>query len=133
MKIDNVYMNIAIEFSTLSHAQRKKTGAIIVKNKRIISTGYNGTPTGFDNTCEIDNVTTPYVIHAEANAILKLAHDGESGKDSTLYCTMSPCVNCALMIIQSGITKVIYCEEYRDITGIVLLKQYIDIQQWYDM
>jgi len=120
---DLVYMNIAKEISTLSHAIRKKVGCVIVKDKQIISTGYNGTPTGMSDVCEdLNGNTVPYVLHAESNALTKLAKSTNSSDNSILYVTLSPCLECAKLIIQSGINTVKYCEEYRDITGLEFLK-----------
>jgi dCMP deaminase len=120
-KWQDIYMRIAYEVSSASHAQRKKVGAIIVKENRIISYGYNGTPYGFDNACEEDGVTKKEVLHAESNAITKCAMSNESTKDAYLYTTMSPCYDCAKLIIQSGIKAVYYKEKYADIEGIKLL------------
>ena len=117
----NIYMNIAYEISTASKAQRKKVGAIIVKDNRIISYGYNGTPYGFDNVCEHNGITKKEVLHAESNAITKCAMSNESTKDSILYTTMSPCYECAKLIIQSGIKSVYYKEQYTDIEGLHVL------------
>ncbi len=114
-------MNIAREISSASHANRKKVGSIIVKDNRIISYGYNGTPYGFDNTCEENGVTKKEVLHAESNAITKCAMSTDSTKGSTMYTTMSPCYNCAKLIIQSGIKEVCYSEEYNDKEAIQLL------------
>jgi len=117
-------MKVAYQFAELSYAERKKVGAIIVKNKQIISFGYNGTPNGFDNCCEADkNTTKKEVLHAESNAISKVAQSTISSSGATLYVTMSPCFDCSKLIIQSGIKKVYYCETYRDMTGIELLKK----------
>lgn len=120
-KWDKIYMNIAREISSASHANRKKVGSIIVKDNRIISYGYNGTPYGFDNTCEENGVTKKEVLHAESNAITKCAMSTDSTKGSTMYTTMSPCYNCAKLIIQSGIKEVCYSEEYNDKEAIQLL------------
>lgn len=123
-KLADVYMNIAQEFARLSYCNRQKNGAIIVSGDRIISTGYNGTPHGMDNECQDqDGNTYSYVIHAEANAILKLAKDGESGEGAVMFCTTSPCMECAKMIIQSGIKKVVYKNQYRTTDGLELLKE----------
>jgi dCMP deaminase len=125
IKYDNKYLEIAQKISELSHANKKKVGAIIVKNSVIISDGFNGTPHGFDNNCEDQNGNTKwYTLHAEANAILKLARiGGISAENATLYLTLSPCKECAKLILQSGITNVVYKEEYRDISGIEFLKK----------
>lgn len=114
---------MALVWSTLSKSKRKKVGALVVKGNTIISDGYNGTPTGFPNDCEDVNGNTHwYVLHAEANAILKTARSTQDISGSTLYVTLSPCRDCSKLIIQSGIKKVIYIEEYRDQDGIKILK-----------
>jgi len=124
LKYDHAYMRMAIEWSKLSHCKRKKVGALIVKNRMIISDGFNGTPTGFNNTCEDTNNTTKWhVLHAEANAILKVAGSTQSCKDATLYLTMSPCKECSKLVFQSGIKRVVYKEAYSDKTGIDFLKK----------
>lgn len=121
-KYDKLFLNVAKEFSEISYAKRKKVGAVIVKNNSIISDGYNGTPSGYSNQCEDDEgLTHWYVLHAEANAILKLSTSTQSCKDSVLYITLSPCKECSKLIIQSGIKKVIYREKYRDTSGIDFL------------
>lgn len=124
--LDRRYMKMAKISAESSKASRKKVGAIIVKDNKIISEGYNGTPTGMDNNCENDEGDTFwYVLHAESNAIAKLAYHGGVGcKNSTLYCTVSPCKNCSKLIIQSGIIRVVYLEKYRDLDGIEFLKEY---------
>lgn len=107
-----------------SYCRRRKVGALVVKDKMIISDGYNGTPSGFENVCEDDdNVTKPYVLHAEANAITKLARSGNNSDGSTLYVTASPCIECAKLIIQAGIRRVVYGEKYRLDDGIRLLQR----------
>ena len=106
-----------------SYCQRRKVGALIVKNKMIISDGYNGTPSGFENVCEENNVTKPYVLHAEANAITKIARSHNSSDGATLYVTASPCLECSKLIIQSGIKRVVYSEKYRLEDGIELLRR----------
>ena len=107
-----------------SYCERRKVGALVVKDKTIISDGYNGTPSGFENKCEdSNNVTHPYVLHAEANAITKLARSSNNSDGSTLYETASPCIECAKLIIQAGIKKVVYAEKYRLTDGIDLLRQ----------
>jgi len=126
---DIIYMNIANEISKLSHAKRKQVGAILVKNDCIIGEGYNGTPHGFDNTCETLNdenelVTKPEVLHAESNVISKLARSTNSSDGSTLYVTLSPCFECSKLIIQSGIIRLVFLEEYRDVSGLILLNKY---------
>jgi len=118
------YLEIADVWSKLSYAKRKKVGCIIVKDSIIISDGYNGTPTGFDNECEDAlGKTKWYVIHAEANAILKLARSNNSANGSTMYITLSPCKECAKLILQSGIKEVCYAEEYKDKDGIDFLNE----------
>lgn len=122
---ESCYMNMAIIIANLSHAVRKKVGAIIVNSEgNIIACGHNGQPTGFPNECEDEfGNTLSSTIHSELNAILKAARSGAKIEGSTLYVTMSTCSNCALLVIQSGIRKVVYLEEYRDITGITILQQ----------
>ena len=123
-KYDKAYLRIAKEWGNLSYCQRKKVGAIIVKNKMIISDGYNGTPSGFENCCEDeDNLTKWYVLHAEANAILKVARSTQSCEDATLYITLSPCKDCSKLIHQSGIKRVVYLEEYKDTSGVDFLRK----------
>ena len=122
-KWDKLYITIAQETALLSTAERKKVGCVLVKNNNIIAFGYNGTPSGFDNTCEIDNTTKPEVIHAEINAVAKVAKSTNSSVDSVLYITMSPCVECAKLLIQSGIKKVYYQEIYRLNVGLTLLEK----------
>ena len=106
-----------------SYCVRRKVGALLVKDQMIISDGYNGTPSGFENVCEEDGVTKPYVLHAEANAITKIARSSNSSDGSTLYVTASPCIECAKLIIQAGIKRVVYSEKYRLEDGIELLKR----------
>ena len=122
-KYDRAYLKMAQEWAKLSHCTRKKVGALIVKDRMIISDGYNGTPSGFDNSCEIDNKTKWEVLHAEANAILKCAKYGTSCNESTLYLTLSPCKECSKLIHQSGIRRVVFIEKYKDTTGIDFLKK----------
>lgn len=129
-KLDKVYLNIAKEISSLSYCKRSKVGAVIVKDDNIISFGYNGTPAGVDNCCEREDVTVAEVIHAEMNAILKAAKSGYSVDNSTLYLTLSPCVDCAKLILQSGIKRVLYLEAYRKTDGVDFLKKFIDISQY---
>jgi dCMP deaminase len=149
---DEKYLQMAKIWSTNSYAIRHKVGAIIVKDGIIISDGFNGTPAGFENECEeaipcghiCSNLfdkncglcserklqTKPYVLHAEANAILKVAKSANSTEGATLYCTLSPCIECAKLIIQAGIIRVVYIEEYRDVAGLELLKRAnIEIEQ----
>lgn len=130
-KFDIAYLKMATEWAKLSYCKRKKVGAIIVKDRTIISDGYNGTPSGFDNCCEDENGDTHwYVLHAEANAILKLASSTQSAKGATLYITLSPCKECSKLIVQSGITKVYYINEYKDSEGVHLMKDNgIDVQR----
>ncbi len=128
--LDKVFINIAKETSTLSHCQRAKVGAVIVKDGNIVSFGYNGTPAGMDNCCEDGDATISEVIHAEMNAVLKAAKNGYSVDGATLYLTLSPCKECAKLILQSGIRRVLYLEEYRDISGIEFLKNFISIKKY---
>lgn len=123
-KYDKAYLKIAKEWGQLSYCQRKKVGAIIVKDKMIISDGYNGTPSGFENCCEDEEGKTKwYVLHAEANAILKVAKSTQSCDNATLYITMSPCRDCSKLIHQSGIVRVVYQNSYKDLSGIEFLKR----------
>lgn len=123
-RFDSRYMRMAAIWAENSYCERRKVGALIVKNKMIISDGYNGTPAGFENVCEDENnVTKPYVLHAEANAITKVARSSNSSEGATLYVTASPCIECAKLIIQSGITRVVYGEHYRLMDGIELLQR----------
>lgn len=124
LKYHKTYLKMAMEWSTLSCCGRKKVGAIIVKDGMIISDGFNGTPKGFPNDCEDANGNTYwYVLHAEANAILKVAKSSQSTDGATLYVTYSPCKDCSKLIVQSGIKRVIYGEEYRDVAGLVILRE----------
>jgi dCMP deaminase len=121
---DKRYLEMALIWSRNSYCIRRQVGALIVKEKMIISDGYNGTPSGFENICEDENnVTKPYVLHAEANAITKVAKSHNSSENSTLYVTTSPCMECAKLIIQSGIKRVVYCNRYRITDGLDLLKR----------
>ena len=121
-KYDIAYLKMAQEWAKLSYCKRRQVGALIVKDKMIISDGYNGTPSGFANICEDDeNYTKWYVLHAEANAIMKVASSTQSSKDSTLYITMSPCKECSKLIHQSGIKRVVYAKAYKDISGLAFL------------
>lgn len=131
LKFDKAYLRIAREWGKLSHCQRKQVGALIVKDRMIISDGYNGTPTGFENPCEDeDGYTKWYVLHAEANAILKVAGSTQSCKGATLYITMSPCKECSKLIHQSGITRLVYQIDYKDNSGIDFLeKAGVEIEQ----
>lgn len=123
-KYDRAYLRMALEWAKLSHCKRKKVGALIVKNNMIISDGYNGTPSGFENGCEDKNGETKwYVLHAEANAILKTASSEHNCSGGTLYLTLSPCKECSKLIHQSGIVRLVYLKKYSDLTGINFLKQ----------
>ena len=118
------YLRMAAIWAENSYCQRRKVGALVVKEKMIISDGYNGTPSGFENVCEdAHGVTHPYVLHAEANAITKLARSGNNSDQATLYVTASPCIECAKLIIQAGIRRVVYAEQYRLTDGIDLLRR----------
>ncbi|NLV18854.1 MAG: dCMP deaminase family protein [Bacteroidetes bacterium] len=132
---DKRYLEMALVWAKNSYCKRRQVGALIVKGRMIISDGYNGTPEGFENICEDENnVTKPYVLHAEANAITKVAKSNNSSENATLYVTSSPCMECAKLIIQSGIKRVVFCNKYRIADGIELLKRagiemvYIDIE-----
>ncbi|WP_348797503.1 deoxycytidylate deaminase [Flavobacterium adhaerens] len=129
-KYDRAYLRIATEWSALSYCKRKQVGAIIVKDRMIISDGYNGTPSGFENCCEDENGLTRWdVLHAEANAILKVARSTQSCEGATLYITLSPCKECSKLIHQSGIKRVVYHNGYRDDSGIqFLLKAGIEVE-----
>ncbi|TRW22378.1 dCMP deaminase family protein [Flavobacterium zepuense] len=123
-KYDRAYLRIAREWGQLSYCERKKVGAIIVKDRMIISDGYNGTPSGFENSCEdANNLTLWYVLHAEANAILKVARSTQSCEGATLYITLSPCKDCSKLIHQSGIKRVVYQTEYKDNSGLEFLRK----------
>ncbi|PKP27044.1 MAG: CMP deaminase [Bacteroidetes bacterium HGW-Bacteroidetes-2] len=123
-KYDIAYMRMAAEWGKLSHCKRKQVGAIIVKDKMIISDGYNGTPSGFENFCEDEaGYTKWYVLHAEANAILKVASSTQSCKGATLYITMSPCKECSKLIHQAGIVRVVYHFAYKDHLGLDFLEK----------
>ncbi|MCD8301618.1 MAG: dCMP deaminase family protein [Prevotellaceae bacterium] len=120
--LDRRYLRMASIWSENSYCVRRKVGALIVKDKMIISDGYNGTPSGFENVCEDENnVTKPYVLHAEANAITKIARSNNNSEGATLYVTDSPCTECAKLIIQAGIRRVVYAREYRLTDGVELL------------
>lgn len=130
------YLEMALIWAKNSYCIRRQVGALIVKEKMIISDGYNGTPSGFENKCEDENnVTKPYVLHAEANAITKVAKSHNSSENAILYVTTSPCMECAKLIIQSGIIRVVYCNRYHKTDGIDLLKRagieivYIDLEK----
>ncbi|GAB6975718.1 deoxycytidylate deaminase [Prevotella falsenii] len=122
--LDYRYLRMACVWAENSYCKRRQVGALVVKDKMIISDGYNGTPSGFENICEDENnITKPYVLHAEANAITKLARSGNNSDGSTLYVTAAPCIECAKLIIQSGIKRVVYGEKYRLTEGIDLLER----------
>ena len=122
--LDYRYLRMARVWAENSYCKRRRVGALVVKEKMIISDGYNGTPSGFENICEDENgITKPYVLHAEANAITKLAQSGNNSDGSTLYVTASPCIECAKLIIQAGIKRVVYGEKYRLTEGIDLLRR----------
>ena len=123
-KYDKAYMKMAQTWGELSHCERKKVGALIVKDRMIISDGYNGTPSGFENECEDENYYTKwYVLHAEANAILKVAASAQSCEGATLYITLSPCRECSKLIHQAGIKRVVYSVEYKDRSGLDFLEK----------
>ena len=122
-RYDTAYMNMALEWAKLSHCKRKQVGALIVKNRMIISDGYNGTPSGFDNCCEDENGETHwYVLHAEANAILKIASSNHDCNEATLYLTMSPCKECSKLVHQAGIKRLVYLNGYKDTSGLAFLQ-----------
>lgn len=134
--LDKRYLRMARIWAENSYCQRRQVGALIVKNKMIISDGFNGTPSGFENVCEDENnVTKPYVLHAEANAITKIARSHNSSDGSTLYVTDAPCIECAKLIIQAGIRRVVYAQKYRLDDGLKLLERagievlYMEIEQ----
>ena len=131
LTLDKRYIRMASIWAENSYCTRRQVGALIVKNQRIISDGYNGTPSGFENICEDENgITKPYVLHAEANAISKVAQSGNSSKDATLYVTASPCMECAKLIIQAGIKRVVYRDSYRLTDGIdLLVRAGIEVEQ----
>lgn len=123
-KFDKSYLNMALVWAKNSYCKRRQVGALIVKDRMIISDGYNGTPSGFENICEDeDYLTKPYVLHAEANAITKVAKSNNSSEGATLYVTDSPCMECSKLIIQSGIKRVVYAREYRITEGLDLLRR----------
>lgn len=134
--LDSRYLRMAHIWAENSYCVRRKVGALLVKNGTIISDGFNGTPSGFENICEDENnVSKPYVLHAEANAITKIARSSQNSDGATLYVTASPCIDCAKLIIQSGIRRVVYGEKYRLDDGVALLKRagietvYLDLEQ----
>jgi dCMP deaminase len=123
-QFDKRYLEMALIWARNSYCKRKQVGALIVKDKMIISDGYNGTPSGFENNCEDEeNKTKPYVLHAEANAITKVAKSNNSSENATLYITTSPCLECSKLIIQSGISRVVFSEKYHNIDGLHLLER----------
>lgn len=122
-KFDRSYLEMARVWASNSYCKRRQVGALIVKDKMIISDGFNGTPSGFENICEEDGRTKPYVLHAEANAITKVAKSGNNSDGATLYVTAAPCIECSKLIIQSGIKRVVYEDEYRLEDGVNLLKR----------
>ena len=123
-KYDKAYLKMALEWGELSYCKRRKVGALIVKDKMIISDGYNGTPTGFENVCEDDEGYTKwYVLHAEANAIAKVSSSTQSTNGATLYITLSPCKECSKLIFQSGIKRVVYNKKYKDTSGLEFLEK----------
>ena len=135
LALDQRYLRMAKIWAENSYCQRRQVGALIVKNKMIISDGYNGTPSGFENVCEENHVTKPYVLHAEANAITKIARSNNSSDGATLYVTDSPCIECAKLIIKAGIKRVVYAQKYRLDDGLRLLERagieviFIDIKK----
>jgi len=123
-QFDKRYLEMARIWAQNSYCKRRQVGALIVKERMIISDGYNGTPAGFENVCEDENYKTkPYVLHAEANAITKVAKSNNSSEGATLYITTSPCMECAKLIIQSGIRRVVFCDSYHTVDGVELLKK----------
>ena len=132
--LDTRYLRMAAIWAENSYCKRRQVGAILVKDKMIISDGYNGTPAGFENVCEDENnLTKPYVLHAEANAITKVAASSNSSRGATIYVTTAPCIECAKLIIQSGIKRVVYSENYRVMDGLDLLKRAVIIVYYIDM
>jgi len=123
LRYDSAYLKMALEWAKLSHCSRKQVGALIVRDRMIISDGYNGTPTGYDNCCEDNKGDTHwYVLHAEANALTKIAKSNQNADNATLYITLSPCKECSKLILQAGITRVVYINGYKDTSGIDFLK-----------
>ncbi len=135
LRYDKAYLRMALQWGRLSHCKRKQVGALIVKDSMIISDGYNGTPTGFDNCCEDENEKTLwYVLHAEANAIMKVAKSTNNSNGATLYITLSPCKECSKLVLQSGIKRVVYIKSYKDDSGIKFLKQAgVEVEQIADL
>ena len=131
--LDEMFMAMARSCTLASKAVRKKVGCVVVKNGQVISNGFNGTPSGFDNTCEVNDVTKPEVLHAESNALMKLAQSTNSSTGSTMYLTCSPCFDCAKLIIQAGVERVVYEESYRKLDGLELLQRAnIQIDKFHD-
>jgi dCMP deaminase len=128
-KLDQVFINVAKEVASLSYCVRSKVGAVLVRDGNIISFGYNGTPSGMDNSCEENDKTLPHTIHAEVNAILKAAKCGNSVDNSTLYLTLSPCLECSKLILQSGIKRVVYSKDYRNLEGLNFISQFIKVEK----
>lgn len=124
LRYDIAYLKMALEWAKLSHCERKQVGALIVKDRMIISDGYNGTPTGFDNCCEDENGDTQwYVLHAEANALTKIAKSNHNAEGATLYITLSPCKECSKLILQAGIKRVVFFNTYKDNSGLKFLEE----------
>ncbi|MBL4593155.1 MAG: dCMP deaminase family protein [Flavobacteriales bacterium] len=124
LRYDSAYLKMAKEWAKLSHCSRKQVGALIVRDRMIISDGYNGTPTGYDNCCEDEGGDTLwYVLHAEANALTKIAKSNHNADGATLYITLSPCRECSKLILQAGITRVVYINGYKDTSGLDFLKE----------
>lgn len=124
LRYDKAYLRMALQWGSLSHCERKQVGALIVKDSMIISDGYNGAPTGFDNCCEDENQKTQwYVLHAEANAIMKVAKSTNNSNGATLYITLSPCRECSKLVLQSGIKRVVYLNAYKDDSGVKFLEK----------
>lgn len=135
LRYDKAYLKMALEWGKLSHCKRKQVGALLVKDSVIISDGYNGTPTGFDNCCEDEEEKTHwYVLHAEANAIMKVSKSTNSSLGATLYITLSPCKECSKLVLQAGIKRVVYMNNYKDNAGVKFLKQAgIEVEQITDI
>ncbi len=130
-RYDRAYMKMALEWAKLSHCTRKQVGALLVKDGMIISDGYNGTPTGFPNDCEDEHGATHwYVLHAEANAIMKVARSTNNACDATLYLTHSPCKDCSKLVLQAGIKRLVYLDHYKDTSGLDLLEKGGVLIQW---
>ena len=130
-RYDRAYMKMALEWAKLSHCTRKQVGALLVKDGMIISDGYNGTPTGFPNDCEDEQgITYWHVLHAEANAIMKVARSTNNARDATLYLTHSPCKDCSKLVLQAGIKRLVYLDHYKDTAGLDLLEKGGVLIQW---